>query len=104
MFYLIYFTCCRGGENLYSMTLNTFKVHTDENGKKYVQQNIDEMDKNNNADDQGMTNKGKMYETPGKNTLNQIKSYLSNVQVHKCNFQQNSYCLTFQNKTKLRPI
>lgn len=33
------------------MTLDTYKVFTDDKGKKFVQQNLDEMDKNHTAYD-----------------------------------------------------
>ena len=65
LFYIIFFICHRGRENIYAMNLDTYKVFKDDNGKKYVQQSIDEMDKNHSADDYTLTNDGKMYENPG---------------------------------------
>ena len=46
MFYIIYYFCRCGRENLSTMKLNTYVVCTDEKGTKYVKQNIDELDKN----------------------------------------------------------
>ena len=65
MFYIIYYFCRRGRENLKEMKLNTYIVYTDEKGKKFVKQNIDEMDKNHNADNDNPTNNAKMYENKG---------------------------------------
>ena len=67
MFYILFFFCRRGQENLHDMTLNTYSVQTDDKGRKYVYQAIDEIDKNHTADDSDPTNQGRMYENPGKN-------------------------------------
>ena len=66
MFYVIYFFCRRGQENLHDMTTTTYGIKTDEKGRKYVYQLTDEIDKNHTADDENATNQGRMYETPGK--------------------------------------
>ena len=67
MFYVMYFFCRRGWENLHFMTLDWYKVKTDSNRKKYVEQVHHETDKNHNADDPNPSNEAKMYENPGKN-------------------------------------
>ena len=67
MFYIIYFFCHRGQENLPKMTLQTYAVRMDPQGKKYIEQAVDEMDKNHNPNDDTPTNEGRMYENPGKN-------------------------------------
>ena len=66
MFMLMYFTCCRGRENLYEMTPETYQVYRDPDGCKYVAQAVDEMDKNHKEDCTDFANKAKMYETPGE--------------------------------------
>ena len=66
IFYIIYFFCRRGRENLYNMTRDTFKLVVEPDGVEYFIQNIDEMDKNHGADDKDKTNEGKMYATYGK--------------------------------------
>ena len=45
MFYIIYFFCRRGQENLYKMKKNHFVLRFD-NGERYIEQNVDELDKN----------------------------------------------------------
>ena len=66
LFYIIYFFCRRGRENLYSMTKETFKLVVQPDGTEYYIQDIDEMDKNHGADDPHMSNTGKMYATNSK--------------------------------------
>ena len=66
IFYVIYFFCRRGHENLHLMTKDTFKVIVQHDGTEYVMQNIDELDKNHGPDDVELTNRGKMYATNGK--------------------------------------
>ncbi len=70
LFCLIYFTCRCSWENLHEMTPQTFHILTDANGKKFVTQNIDELDKNHQADSTEIANKAKMFETPGKSLKN----------------------------------
>ena len=36
LFYIIYFFCHRGRENLYDMTIKTFEVGTDPDGTQYI--------------------------------------------------------------------
>ena len=66
IFYIIYFFCRRGRENLYSMTKETFKLVITNDGTEFFEQAIDEIDKNHTADDNTKTNEGKMYATNGK--------------------------------------
>ena len=66
IFYIIYFFCRRGHENLYEMTQDTYKLITENNGIQYVIQAVDEMDKNHGIQDTDDTNTGKMYATDSK--------------------------------------
>ena len=63
LFYIIYFFCRRGRENLYSMKKDTFKYVCEPDGTEYFIQNIDELDKNHGPDDTNPSNEGKMYAT-----------------------------------------
>ena len=63
LFYIVYFFCRRGRENLYTMTKDTFKLIVEPDGTQYYIQDIDEIDKNHTADDVNKTNEGKMYAT-----------------------------------------
>ena len=67
LFFIIYFFCRRGQENLYSMTRSTFRVFTESDGSEYVYQAIDEADKNHSPDDTTTSNEGRMYENQGNN-------------------------------------
>ena len=67
LFYVIYFFCRHGRENLYQMRKDTFKVIVEPDGTEYVIQNIDKADKNHGPDDTNETNEGRMYGNPGKN-------------------------------------
>ena len=66
LFYIVYFVCCRGRENLYEMTKSTFKLVTEVDGTQYYMQEIDEIIKNHTANDSERTNQGKMYATNSK--------------------------------------
>ena len=66
MFYIIYYFCRRGRENLYSMTKKTFRVVCKPDGRECVIQNTDKLDKNHSPDDDSMSNEGRMYATNGK--------------------------------------
>ena len=72
LFYIIYFFCRRGRENLYSMTKATFKLIVEPDGTEYFIQDIDEIDKNHTADDANKTNKGRMFVTNSKFNQNLI--------------------------------
>ena len=67
VFYIIYFFCWRGRENLYMMTKDTFSLQVDPDGTEYFIQQIDEIDKNHGIEDTTKTNQGRMYATNGKN-------------------------------------
>ena len=69
LFYIIYFFCCRGKENLYAMTQDTFALITEPTGVQYVIQKIDEIDKNHSYEDTNQTNEGRMYGNKGTNSL-----------------------------------
>ena len=66
VFYIIYFFCQRGHENLYTMKKSTFKIVTEPDGTEYVMQEMDEIDKNHGYDDDTRTNEGRMYATNGE--------------------------------------
>ena len=65
IFYIIYFFCRRGRENLYNMTWDTFKIDL-HNGKRFIFQAIDEHDKNHGIDVTDPANEARMYENQGK--------------------------------------
>ena len=67
IFYIIYYFCRRGRENLYCMTQDTFKVHVNPDGSEYIIQNLDEMDKNHGPEDTEKNNDGRIYPTNGNN-------------------------------------
>ena len=66
LFYIIYFFCRRGRENLYEMQQGTFEIGTDPDGRQYIYQNIDELDKNHRYNDTDIANQGRMYEQQGE--------------------------------------
>ena len=66
IFYIIYYFCRRGRENLYTMTKDTFDISTDpSSGRRFVFQAIDELDKNHGVDSMSEANQARMYETTG---------------------------------------
>ena len=65
LFYIVYFFCRRGRENLYAMRQDTFALKTKPTGIQYVIQQIDEIDKNHNYEDTNNTNEGRMYGNEG---------------------------------------
>ena len=67
LFYVIYYFCHRGRENLYEMTKETFKLFVEYDSTEYVYQDQDETDKNHGPDDTNATNEGRMYGNTGKN-------------------------------------
>ena len=69
LFYVMYFFCRRGQENLYEMRLDQFKVVVKPDGSKYVEQDIDEKDKNHGVNMTEMANQAKMYQQPGTNNF-----------------------------------
>ena len=69
MFYIMFFFCRRGQENLHDMMINTYNITKDDKGRKYLYQEIDEIDKNHTADDSNPTNQGRMYENKGNNKI-----------------------------------
>ena len=74
IFYVIYFFCRRGRENLYPMTKETFKLVTNPDGSEYVIQQTDEIDKNHGIEDTHKTKEGKMYATGCKYEIQICKS------------------------------
>ena len=64
MFYIIYFFCRQGQENLYTMEKEHFAIKFD-NGTRYLIQNVDEQDKNHRENCDKPPNQGRMYEQPG---------------------------------------
>ena len=69
LFYIIYFTGRRGQENLRSMTKDHFQIAVDSDGKEYIYQAIDELNKNHSEDDTGPTTQARMYCIPGESIL-----------------------------------
>ena len=67
LFYIIYFFCHRGRENLYQMEKDWFNLITEYDGKQYVIQQKDEHEKNHGPNDTAPTDDGKMYAIPGEN-------------------------------------
>ena len=66
VFYIIYYLCRRGRENLRAMTIDTFDIAKDNDGKEYIYQKKDEADKNHGVDDTYIANQGRIYERPGE--------------------------------------
>ena len=66
IFYIIYYFCHHGCENLYAMTKDTFRIVVQPDGTEYIEQAIDEMDKNHSIADADKSNEGKMFATNGK--------------------------------------
>ena len=66
VFYVIYYFCCRGRENLYNMTKETFKPGVEVDGTEYLFQFMDEIDKNHTVDDNTKTNDGRVYSNNSK--------------------------------------
>ncbi len=66
IFFIVFYFCRRGRENLYGMKKNMFTVAFDQEQQLlYVEQNVDEMDKNHSENDPNIANEGRMYEMPG---------------------------------------
>ena len=70
MLNIMYYLCCRGQENIHSMTKDWFDVVTEPNGERYIVQVCDEMDKNHKE-------KGYRYDKPGTNVFSerQVQKY-----------------------------
>ena len=80
LFYIIYYFCRRGRENLYEMTQSTFKLIVENDGTEYVIQDVDEADKNHGPQDSTATNQGRMYGNEGDynvflTTKNKFQTY-----------------------------
>ena len=65
-FYIMYFFCRHGQENLYVMTKFHFDVDHEPDGTRFVYQAIDEKDKNHGVKDTKETNQARMYDDPGE--------------------------------------
>ena len=65
IFYIIYYFCRRGRENLYDMTKETFHIEVEPDGTEFIYQFLDEIDENHGADDISKT-KGRVYSNNGK--------------------------------------
>ena len=65
-FFIMYFFCHCGQENLQDMTKSHFTEIVDYDGTSYIIQAIDEKDKNHRVQDTEMTNQAKMFEDKGK--------------------------------------
>ena len=48
------------------MTIDKFEIGTDPDGRQYIFQAIEELDKNHGVEETDPTNAGHMYEDPGK--------------------------------------
>ena len=64
-FYIMYFFCRRGQENLYDMTKDYFQVIVEPGGTEFVMQVEDEKDKNHGVNDTEAANQAKMFADPG---------------------------------------
>lgn len=63
LFYIIFFLCRRGRENLRPMKKSTFSIAVDaDDGRKYIYQAIDEAHKNHSQNDTSESNQGRIYE------------------------------------------
>ena len=80
-FFIMYFFCRRGQENLYEMTKDYFKVVVEPDGTEYVIQSKDEKDKNHGVKDTEIANQAKMYSDPG-NLNSKIKLFIKKYQLH----------------------
>lgn len=65
LFNIIYYFCRRGRQNIHAFTKNTFKTDYDAEGREFVYQAVDEMDKNHGIEDDQPANDGRMYEHKG---------------------------------------
>ena len=66
IFNLMYYTCRRGHENLYTMEKDWFKTVVTPTGECYIEQCRDELDKNHREDVTSIPNMGRIYERKGK--------------------------------------
>ena len=55
------------------MRTNTFEIGTDPDGRQFIYQAIDELDKNHRQNDSDPANQGRIYEQPGLFFTTQIK-------------------------------
>ena len=74
LFQIIYYFARRGRENLYDMRSDHFKVSW-ENGSRFVEIAVDELDKNHREDNQEDPNPGRMYEQPGIKLFPSLKHF-----------------------------
>lgn len=65
LFYVIYYMCRRGRQNLRAMKKDTFAIDTDASGKRFVFQQRKELDKNHKEDDMNPSSQARIYEIPG---------------------------------------
>lgn len=72
------------------MTLNHYKVVVEPDGMRYIQQNIDELDKNPREDCLTIANEGKIYANPGKNSLFKCVSKLTQIKLKSKTFTLDS--------------
>jgi hypothetical protein len=82
LFYILYFFCRRGRENLHEMNKLTFEVVTEPSGEQYVKHRYDESDKNHGIDDTERNKQGRMYQNK------------SECDLHK-NHRLSPFCHTF---------
>ena len=88
VFYIMYFFCKRGQENLYVMKKNLFEVVIETDGSEYVRQAVDEKDKNHGINDTEMANQAKMYEQLGNFFV--PNSTTNFCEMHKIVFETNN--------------
>ena len=66
IFYVLFYMCRRGRENLRFMTKDTFAIKVDpSDNRKFIFQAVDEADKNHTYNDTTKSNDGRIYEDPG---------------------------------------
>lgn len=75
IFYIIYFFCRRGRENIYDFTVDTFQVETEYDGLQFVYQAIDKQDKNHGIETNDPAKQGRMYEQPGKLSSTSLENF-----------------------------
>ena len=70
IFYVLFYMCRRGRENLRAMKKSTFVIATDpEDNRRYIYQAVDEINKNHSEYDTSLANDGRIYAIPGTVSL-----------------------------------
>ena len=72
-------------ENLESMALEHYKVMVEPDGTRYIQQNIDKLDKNRRKHTTELANEAKIYALPGNPKFSFIYKFQQNFQYSTTN-------------------